>query len=101
MTIEAAEPVTARNSAPLEARRMPLILQVPAAVIVSVPLIVGVLSVPPVHAEILTPAVRVTFSVTESRKKIVSPETASAIAPTNVVWVPFAAEVATIRCAGP
>jgi hypothetical protein len=88
-TIEAALPVTERNDAPLDARRIPLMLHVPAVVIVRVPLMVGVFNVPPCHAVILTPAVRVTFSVTESLRKIVSPETASAIADAKVECVPF------------
>jgi hypothetical protein len=92
-----ADPVTAIITAEFVTSRIPLILQVPAVVIVSVPVIVGVFRVPPVQAAILTPAVSVTFSVTESLRKIVSPDTASAIAPARVVCVPFAALVATIK----
>jgi len=55
----------------------------------------------PVNVDMLTPALSVTSSVTESLKNIVSPLDAAVNAEESVVWVPFAAEVATMNFAGP
>ena len=96
-TIEAALPVIERNSAVFDVSFNPLILHVPAVVIDSLPVIVGVFKLPPTHPTIFTPAVKVTSSVTLSRITMVSPEEASAIAPAKVVCVPLAADVATIN----
>lgn len=63
----------------------PDMLLVPAPVIVNVPMMAGVLRDDPCHPTILIPGVRVTFSVTESLKKIVSPTLAAAIADAKVV----------------
>lgn len=63
--------MTAIIAAEFVASLIPDIMDVPAPVIVTVPVIVGEFNEPPDHAAILTPGVNVTFSVTESRRKIV------------------------------
>lgn len=79
----------------------PEIVLVPAPVMVNVPVIVGTFKESPDQQAIFTPGVIVTFSVTLSLKKIVSPEEAAVIALAKVVWVPLAAEVATTNFVGP
>jgi hypothetical protein len=66
-------------------KRIPEIVDVPAAVIVKVPVIEGVFEDPAAQLTIFTPGVIVTFSVTEVLKKIVSPALAAAIAAARVV----------------
>lgn len=74
---------------------------VPAPVIVNFPVIEGIFKDDPDQLTMLTPGVIVTFSVTLSRRKMVSPEEAAAIADARVVCVPFAADVATINLLSP
>lgn len=97
----ADEPPTERMLSELVISVIPEIVDVPAPVIVILPVIEGVFTADPSQAARLTPIVSVTFSVTESRRKIVSPAEASAIAEANVIWLPFAGSVATISLATP
>lgn len=83
--MESAEPETVSTGALFVTSRIPEIFEVPAPVMVRVPVIVGVFNVPPDHAAIFTPGVIVTFSVTESLRNIVCPDTAAAIARARVV----------------
>ncbi len=94
---EEADPVIAINAALFVCNLRLDTVDVPAPVIVSVPMIVGVFRAPPDHPVMFTPGVMVTFSVTLSRKNMVSPDDATAIADASVVCVPLAADVATIN----
>src|SRR3990167_1056277 len=103
MTWEAAEPETTRKKSEFVVSLIPEIVTTPAAENDNFPVIdiVGV-APDPGHETILTPAISVTSSVTDVRRKIVSPEVATASAAAKVECVALATEVAsTMNLQGP